>query len=190
MNTRCFAILLLLLVPCALRAQSSTAAVRVGDTIELRLAGVPPDESAAFNGSYTIDDDGMISLPLINKVKVAGLLPNQIQEEIQNRYVEEKFYTHPTVTVQENQVPRYVNIIGEVNSHGARIPYTADMTLMTVISAAGGFTDFANKKAVELTRDGKPTVYNTVNITKGKEEDPKVLPGDQITVKQSSGLPF
>ncbi len=183
MRTPLLAILLLLAVPCVLRAQQG-APVRIGDTIELRLAGVPADESTAFNGSYTIDDDGMVGLPLIDKIKIAGLLPTQIQEAIQKRYIEEKIYTHPTVTVQQIQIPRYVNVIGEVKSGGSRIPYTADMTLMDVIAACQGFSDFANKKNVELIRDGKKTVYNAIDITNNKAEDPKVLPGDKITVHQ------
>ena len=184
MNIRLLPLLLLLLVPCVLRAQQS-APVRVGDTLELRLSGVPAEESSTFNNSYTIDDDGMVNLPYIQKVKVAGLLPTQIQEAIQRSYIEAKIYTHPTITVQQNAIPRYVNVTGEVNSHGARIPYTSDMTLMTVITAGGGFTDFAAKKKVEVMRDGKRTLYNTIDINRGKAEDPKMLPGDQVTVRQS-----
>ena len=183
MNPRLLFALLLILLPCFLRAQS-VAPVRNGDTIDLNLTGVPPDDSSAFNHTYTIDDDGMINLPYIQKVKVGGLLPNQIQDLIQTRYVEAKIYTHPTVTVQQNAVPRYVNIGGHVKN-STRVPYTSDLTLMSTINAAGGFDDFADKKKVELLRGGKRTIYNTEDIRKGHSEDPKVMPGDQINVPQS-----
>ncbi len=80
--------------------------------------------------------------------------------------------------------PRFVNINGEVRAP-QRVSYTSDMTLTTVITAAGGFTDYANKKKVELLRDGKRTVFNTLDIQAGKSSDPKVVPGDQIHVPAS-----
>jgi protein involved in polysaccharide export with SLBB domain len=206
MKSRLLLILFLALAPCLLRAQTDVAlrpdsaaqttapgnapqsggggvALRVGDIIELRLSGVPVEESTAFNAIYTIDDQGMVNLPYINQVKVAGLLPNEIQQAIQNRLMEAKIFTHPTITIQQS-TPRFVNINGEVRAP-QRVPYTADMTLITVIDAAGGFTDYANKKKVELKHEGKVTVFNTESIRKGGTEDPKVVPGDQIHVQAS-----
>jgi polysaccharide biosynthesis/export protein len=172
--------LFLILLPCMLRAQS--APIREGDTLDLHLTGVPVSDSQAFNATYTVDQ-GMINLPLIQKVKVVGLLPSEIQELIQQRYIDGKYYTHPTVSVQQS-MQRFVNVIGNVRQP-QRVPYTADMTLMSVITACGGFDDYAAKKSVELMRDGKVTKFNTEDIRKGKTSDPKVLPGDQITVRPS-----
>jgi protein involved in polysaccharide export with SLBB domain len=185
MNIRPLLILALVLAPCVLRAQGG-AVIRKGDTLELQLSGVPPDETALFSGhTYPVDEqEGTINLNYIGQIKVDGLSANAIQELIEKRYVDEKIFTHPIITVQANTVPRFVNVLGEVKSGGARIPYTADLTLIGVITAGGGFTDFADKKRVELMRDGTKTVYNTLNIQNGKAEDPKVLPGDKITVKQ------
>ena len=182
MKTRFLAIFLLILAPCMLRAQSG-AALRAGDTIELRISGIPQDLND-YNGTYTVDDEGMINLPLINKVKIAGLLPNEIQSTIQKRLVDEKYFIHPVVSVQQNAAARYVNVSGHVRSPN-RIAYTADMTLSTAITAASGFDDYADKKKVELLRDGKVTRYNTEDIRRGRTEDPKVLPGDKINVPAS-----
>lgn len=182
MNARLLSLLFLILLPCALRAQSGAIA-RPGDTFEFRVAAVPDGEAAAFNGTYTVDDQGMINLPYISQVKVSGLLPNQIQTEIQNRYIEAKIYTHPIITVQSSQ-PRFVNVMGNVKAP-QRVSYTADMTLMSVLTACGGFDDYADKKKVELMRDGKRTIYNTEDIRKGRAQDTSVLPGDQITVRPS-----
>lgn len=182
MNIRLLPILLLLLVPCVLRAQQSAPA-RVGDTLDLRIAGVPNEESAAFNGSYTIDNDGMVSLPYIEKVKVAGLLPTQIQEALQKSYIQAKIYTHPTITVQQNAVPRYVNVNGEVKAP-QRVLFTADLTLLNAITACGGFSDFADKGRVDLKRGDDVKRYNAKDIQKGKTQDPSLMPGDQIVVHQ------
>jgi protein involved in polysaccharide export with SLBB domain len=176
-----FAFLLLAMLTGVARAQAS---VRNGDTIDIRLSGVPSEETATFNASYTVDDKGMINLPYINEIKVEGLLPNQIQDVIQNKLKEEKIYTKPTITVQTQSQARYVNVDGEVKSV-QRVAFTADMTLMSAINACGGFSDYANQKKVTLTRGGSVTTYDCREIRKNPSSDPKVLPGDQIHVPQS-----
>jgi protein involved in polysaccharide export with SLBB domain len=181
MKTFLFAFLLSLLVTRAAHAQ---APLRTGDTLDIRLSGVPADETATFNASYTVDDKGMINLPYINEVKVAGLLPNQIQDIVQNRLKEDKIYNHPTITIQTQSQARFVNVDGEVKSP-QRVPFTADLTLMSAINAAGGFSDYAKQTQVTLTREGKVTTHNAKDIRKNPSLDPKVLPGDQIHVPQS-----
>ena len=157
--------------------------LRIGDTIEIRISGVPAEDAGTFNGSYTIDDQGMINLQYINQVKVAGFLPNQIQETIQNRLIEEKIFTHPTITIQQNQ-SRFVDVAGEVKAP-QRVNFTADMTLMSALNAAGWFTDFADQGKIRLVRDNKTTIYNYKAIRKDPALDPKILPGDKIVVPQS-----
>lgn len=186
-------VLLLTLMTCTLQAQSpaQTAApvqtggapLRSGDTIEIRLSGVPTEETTTFNAPYTIDDQGMINLPYINQVKAAGLLPNQVQDSIQNRLKEDKIFTHPTITILQTQ-PRFVNVGGEVKTP-QRVPFTSDMTLSSAINAAGWFTDFADQKHIRLTREARTTIYDMRELRKNPATDPKLLPGDQITVPQS-----
>jgi polysaccharide export outer membrane protein len=187
MKTPLLAFLLLTVAACVTQAQTPTrsgAPLRPGDTLEIRLSGVPSEETTTFNASYTVDDKGMINVPYIQEVKVAGLLPNEIQDVIQNRLKEEKIYTNPTITIQTQTQARYVNIDGEVKSP-QRVAYTADMTLMSAINACGGFSDYAKQSKVTLTRGGSVTTYNCVDIRKNPSTDPKVLPGDQIHVPQS-----
>jgi protein involved in polysaccharide export with SLBB domain len=173
-------LILAVILPNLLRAETP-ALLRVGDTIELRLSGAPSGDNV--DGSYTIHDDGTINLPNLGKVKIAGLSPAQVEELIQNRYVDAKIYNHPVVNVQQNSVPRFVNVLGEVHSP-QRATYTADMTLMTVITACGGFTDFANKAKVDVKRGDTVTHYNCVTIEHAKAADPALQPGDIITVHQ------
>ena len=179
MKTSFLSLLFVVLTACGVYAQG----VRPGDTIELRLSGVPSEDALPFNGSFSIDNDGMINLPLINKVKVGGMLPNQIQETIQTRLVEEKIFTHPTITILQNQ-SRFVDVTGEVKAP-QRVNYTADMTLQSAIAAAGWFTDYANQSKIRLTRDNKTTVYSMKEIRNNPSLDPKVSPGDKILVPQS-----
>jgi len=161
----------------------SLAPLRIGDSFELHVSGVPAEEQNVFMGALTIDDQGVVNIPYLNGVKVAGLLPNQIQDLIQSRFKEEKIYTNPTVMIIVAQ-SRLVNVLGEVKAP-QRIQFTPDMTLMTAINGCGGFSDFANQHSIRLIRDGKTTVYDAKQIRKDPTSDPKILPGDQIQIPQS-----
>lgn len=168
----------------AARSASAQAVLRPGDSVEIRLAGVPTEEIAQFSAPYTIDEGGMLNLPYIGLVKAAGLPANKAQSAIEEKLKSEKIYTHPTVTIAIQGTTRFVNIGGSVRGPG-RIAYTPDLTLMSAINAAGGFNDFADRKRVRLVRDGKVEVIDTRALSKDPSKDPRVLPGDQIEVPQS-----
>jgi protein involved in polysaccharide export with SLBB domain len=54
---------------------------------------------------------------------------------------------------------------------------------LKVIASAGGFTDFANKKKVKLTRvDGRTQIVNCPKALDNPSLDPEVYPGDTIHV--------
>ena len=160
------------------------AKLRQGDTLELRLAGVPADEIQQFTGVYTIDDSGSINLPYIGYQKAEGLLPNALQASIEERLKHEEIYTHPTITVVVQAGQRFISMGGSVRAPG-RIPYSPDLTLMSAINAAGGFNDFADQKRVRLVHDGKAQTIDSRKIRKDPSLDIKVYPGDQIEVPQS-----
>ena len=161
------------------------AVLRPGDTLEIRLAGVPADEIGMFSAPYVVDEAGTLNLPYINQVQVGGLAPNVAQATIEKKLRDEGIYTHPTVTVIiAPGGSRFVTIGGAVRGPG-RIPYSSDLTLMSTINAAGGFNDFADKKRVRLVHGGKVQVIDTRKISKDPALDPKISPGDQIEVSQS-----
>ena len=126
----------------------------------------------------------MLNMSYIGRIKVIGLDCSQVQQIIESRLKEQKIYTHPTVTVTPQSTSRLVNVTGEVKT-GGRLQYTADMTVMTAIGGAGGFNDFADKKHVKLTRDGKVQTIDTTKFAKDPAQDVKVLPGDQVFVPQA-----
>lgn len=184
MKTVKLASLFVLLVLALAQSTFAQAVLRAGDTIEIRLAGVPTEEIASFSAQYTIDDQGSINLPYINTVKIGGLAPAQAQTVIENKLKADEIFTHPNITIGMQGGLRFVNVGGSVRAPG-RIPYTSDLTLMSSINAAGGFNDFANQKAVRLVHEGKAQIIDTRKIRKDPSIDPKVFPGDQVEVPQS-----
>lgn len=130
-----------------------------------------------------IKEDGTITLHLIGAVKAAGLTRGELQKSIQDEYVKQKYYQpgRLTATVKTPEVLFYVG--GEVRSSGPKA-YPGTMTVTKAIDFAGGFTDFARKSAVELTRAGsdKPIKINVKKALKDPRLDLPVYPGDKINV--------
>lgn len=160
------------------------AALRPGDTFDLRMGGVPNEDQLAISGSYTLDGDGCVNLANLGKVKVGGMAPGEIQTLIERSYVDHGIYTHPSVVLTIAAQARFVNVGGQVKAP-MRVPYTPDMTVLTAINAAGDFNEFAAQTKVRLLRGDKVTIINCKRIRSDPSQDVKVLPGDSIQVPES-----
>jgi len=130
--------------------------------------------------------DGKISLPLLNDVQAAGLTPMQLQQQITEKL--RKFLTEPQVTVIVTQInSQRVYIMGEVNRPGT-FPLLPKMTILQLITTAGGFTQFANTGKIRIVRNenGKQSTYtfNYKELMQGRqpEQNLELKPGDSIVV--------
>jgi protein involved in polysaccharide export with SLBB domain len=154
------------------------ATFRPGDMFELRLSGMPAEDAAAFAQQFTIGGDGFVNVPFGGQVRGAGLTQSQLERAIEKCLVEQKIFTRPTATINVAPQARFVTIGGQVRAP-QRMVWSADLTLTSALSAAGGPGDFAGKK-IKLTRGGKMTIYSKSDLEKSPEKDPRLLPGDQI----------
>ncbi len=179
---RIFVALSLLL--CIAGTAFSQAMLREGDPIEIKIGGVPTEEQTQINNTYTIDANGMLSLPYINKVRAVGLAPSQVAAAAEARYREEKIFTNPTITITMTPTSRFVNVGGAVRTP-SRIPFTEDLTMLAAINAAGGFNDFADQKRVRLLRGDAVKLYDVRQFRKDPSKDVRLQPGDRVEVPQS-----
>ena len=163
--------------------QAGAVALRDGDTVDVRIANVPIEDMQQFDGTYTVDETGMVNLPYIGTVKAGGVPPSQLQVTIQNLLIKAGIYTDPTVTVTPPAGMRYISVGGAVRAPG-RVQYSSDLTLMTTINAAGGASDFAGDK-IRLTRGGKVEFFSRKKLEKNPALDPRIEPGDQIEIVES-----
>jgi polysaccharide export outer membrane protein len=139
--------------------------------LELAMALAPHEER--------IKEDGTITLPMIGSVLAKGKTAGELQKEIQERYVP-KYYQRLVVTVKFLDSFYYVG--GEVKVPN-RQPWVGELTVTQAIQSAGDFTDFANRKKVLLVRaDNTKITVNCVKALGNPSLDPKVFPGDKITV--------
>jgi polysaccharide export outer membrane protein len=160
------------------------AVLRAGDLIEIRLGGVPPEEISQVTGVYTVDGEGFINMPHIGKIHAAGDTQAQLQGAIEVAYKSQQIYTNPSITLAVPTAARFVEVSGDVKAP-QRVPFTADLTVLGAITAAGGFTEYADQGKVTYTSAGKVVLVNIKEVRKNPAKDIKVKPGDKIYVPQS-----
>lgn len=160
------------------------AVLRPGDPVDMKISGVPAEEQTQVNNIYTVDANGMVNMPYINKVRAAGLTPAQLASSIEGGYRSARIFTNPTITIVMQPQARFVNVGGAVRAP-ARIPFTEDMTMLAAINASGGFNDFADQKRVRLLRGNEAKVYDVRQFRRDPGLDPHLQPGDRIEVPQS-----
>jgi polysaccharide export outer membrane protein len=130
--------------------------------------------------------DGKISLPLLQDVQAEGLTVIRLRDEVARRYSE--YVNNPRVTVIVSEINSFrVSVLGRVANPGV-YPVTGNTTLIEVISMAGGFTEWANKRRITvITREGGKEKKITVNYKKiisGKDPRQNIIlkRGDTIIV--------
>lgn len=156
--------------------KGSSDFLRPGDAVVVSFSGVsdPPPRV-----EDRIREDGKIVLPFIGAIQASGMTRSQLQQAILKEYVP-AYYKQLNVSV--NQDIRYVYVYGEVNRRGA-VPYTGQMTLLKAVAAAGDFTDFGNRRKVQLRRgSSKPVTINCEKALANSELDVAVYPEDIIYV--------
>ena len=173
------------MVTLVVTAGAQETPLSAGDKIVVRLSGVPNDDIQNVSGEYTVTDSGTINLTYIGAVKAVGFKPSELGRRISSAYVGAQIYTKPTVNVSISAAAsnpnRRVTIGGKVRGPGPQV-FNDGMTLYEAIISAGGYNEFAKREA-EVRRDGKATVYKMKDVMNGKAADPRLKPGDVVTVK-------
>jgi polysaccharide export outer membrane protein len=159
------------------------SALGPGDVFHMEIVG-----EKDLPTEYQVASDGTVDFPYIHSLKIEGLEPQQVARLVRQRLVQQKFLTDPSVivTVKEYNSKR-ITVLGQVQKPGS-FPFAPGMTLIQVVSLAGGLTSIANKDRVNLTRkekDGSRTVVMSVEaITEGRSPDIPLQAGDQIYVHE------
>jgi len=150
--------------------------ISTGDRLSIVFADIPNP----FVHDEKVRQDGNITLPIVGKtISVAGKTAGQLQEDIHKLFVP-NFYKRMTVTVKTDA--RFFTVSGQVRAPSL-LPYVTDMTILRAIAAAGDFTDFADKRSVELTRaNGQRFVVDCIKAQRDTKLDLPVYPGDQINI--------
>jgi polysaccharide biosynthesis/export protein len=145
--------------------------VGAGDRLSIRVVG-----EQDITGEYLVDATGVLSLPYVQSVPVAGLNTGQIERLVVQK-LRAGYLRDPKVSVQAiNLRPFY--IMGEVTTGGS-FPYQPGITVQNAIAIAGGYGTRADKGVVLLTRrTANGTTTFKVPVTT------QVYPGDIVYIRE------
>ena len=169
-------------IPSDSGAALSADVLRPGDRIKIVYNDIPDPPTPV---EQVIPEDGKLLLPRGLEIEVTGKKRSDVEREISVLYVEkERIYKKLTVTIE--RMASFISVGGEVRSPSS-IVYRGDLTVLSAIDAAGGFTEYADRSDVIVTR-GATRQQIRVNAKKAVR-DPKLnlalFPGDSIHVPRS-----
>lgn len=152
------------------------AGLASGDLVKVTFSDIPNPPPPV---EIRIPEDGRITLPYNMTVYAIGKTVSQLQDEIRSMYVPKLFVL---LTVNIKTEDRVYFVGGEVRTP-ARQAYIGDITVLRAIDTVGGFTDFANRKKIELRRaNGEVHYINWDKARRSPKLDLKIYPNDQIIV--------
>lgn len=142
-------------------------------------------EDTRFGGNYSVLSDGTISIPLLGPIMAAGLTPVQLEEAIDQAALKYLQVAHTAVQVEQVK-SKMVYFDGDGIAQPGAMPYMLPMRLFEAISARGGFKDFADKRHIKISRDGKVLIvvnYNDLITGKHPEKNVLLKANDHVYVK-------
>ena len=140
-----------------------------GDTLRITVFG-----EADLSGTFKISDNGALVMPLVGQVSAQGLSVAELQKRLVAQ-LNVKAVKSPDVTIQVEEYRPFF-ILGEVKNPGS-YPYVPEMTVLTAVAIAGGFTFRAAEDEVSVTRK-----HNGAPVEARATRDARVLPGDVVYV--------
>ncbi|WP_394730215.1 polysaccharide biosynthesis/export family protein [Altererythrobacter sp. GH1-8] len=142
-------------------------------------------QTPELSGTYVIDENGNIRLPLIGEMAASGQTPGDLARAMEVK-LGEKFIRDPQVQVRPTQFdPPSVAVGGQVKNPGT-YPISTSRSLMRAVINAGGSAEFADDEDVLIFREVNGRryigVYNLAGIRRGNYDDPEIYSGDIIAV--------
>jgi polysaccharide biosynthesis/export protein len=179
-------------------AQAPTAPAEAAVTNPNYIIG-PGDQIQVFvwrnpelSVTVPVRPDGKISTPLVEDLVAVGKTPSELAREIEKALAD--YIRSPQVNIiVTNAVSTFsqIKVIGEVTTPQS-LPYREGLTVLDVVLAVGGLTQFAAGNRAKIVRkgdDGKDTeikVRLESLVRKGKiSENVALRPGDVIIVPAS-----
>lgn len=163
----------------------------IGDRLSFRIVEDEEEPKALL-----IMDSGELEVPYLGRFAAAGKTCQELARALKAE-LEKDYYYRATVIIAVDLMARSrgkVYLVGPVRAPGPQeIPSDEILTLSKAILRAGGFTDFADKKTVKVTRKsaeaGREDQTFTVNVgdilEKGRTDtDLPLYAGDLVYIQE------
>jgi len=142
--------------------------------------------------SIPVRPDGKISTPLVEDMAAEGKTPTQLARDIERELA--VYLKEPLVTVIVRAFigpfNQQIRVVGEA-AQPAVLPYRANMTVLDVMIAVGGLTEFANGNGARIVRsiNGKNQTFGVRldNLIREGDINANVamMPGDILIIPES-----
>lgn len=169
------------------QSQGDSYVIGAGDALQVFVWG--HDD---LSSTVQVRPDGAISTPLVEDLQAAGNTPTQLARAIEERLSD--YVRSPTVTVIVQQFvgeyERQIRVVGQAAQPQA-LSYRDGMTLLDVMIAVGGLSEFAagNRAKIVRRRDGEElSIRVRVDdlLNQGDmDQNIRMLPGDVLIIPES-----
>jgi polysaccharide export outer membrane protein len=167
------------------QVQASELVLGGGDVVKITVFGNPD-----LATETRISDAGLLSMPLIGQVSVAGMSSAQAEKKIASALESGGFVKNPQVNLLLSVLSsQQVSVLGQVNRAG-RYPIDGRRTVLDLLALGGGVSvDGGDVVTVIRKRDGKTTKDNIDVIELMRSADLKgdfeVQGGDIVYVERA-----
>lgn len=156
---------------------SFTTKFKVDDVLAIYVSTLSSEASAPFNlfrGSseggarpeqvdYIIDKDGEIDFPVIGKIKIVGLSPEELRVMLRDKLKD--YLVDPIINIRLKNFT--VSVLGEVNNPGTYPVNGERITIFEALGLAGDLSIKGKRQNVLVIRDfDGAKVYNRIDLTK------------------------
>lgn len=153
-----------------------------GDLIQVSVYGTD------FDKQVRVSDSGEIALPLLGKVRLAGLSVSEAETVVAKQLSQGGYFNDPQVLIFDREyATQGVSVLGEVQKPGI-YPLPGTRTLLDAISAAGGTTPKAGNK-VSITHRNQAEHPEIVPLSYSADgsttNNPQIFPGDTVVVSKA-----
>ena len=154
----------------------SVTKFKVDDLVSIYVSSLNPEASAPFNlfrgasegglraeqVDYLVDQEGMIDFPVIGKIKIQGLSPDELR--VMLRDLLSDYLKDPIINFRLRNFT--ITVLGEVNRPGTYPVNGEQITILEALGLAGDLTLRGVRKNVLVIRDFNGTkVYTRIDLT-------------------------
>lgn len=160
--------------------------VGAGDTLNINVWRNPE-----LSMTVPVRPDGRITTPLVEDIPATGQTPTQLARTIEKALA--KYIQDPVVTVIvtgfQGPLERQIRVVGQAAKPQA-LPYTERMTLLDIMIAVGGITEFADGNRATILRIGEKPQQFSVRLNDlvklgDVSANVEMRPGDVLIIPES-----
>lgn len=179
-------VLLGLLLPAPAWAQSMQEVLGPGDSVRITVYPYPD-----LTTEVRLSEEGRVNMPMIGRVELKGMTPDQASKHIAERLVRGKFINNPQVDVAVLEArSRQVSVLGFVARPGRYMLEGSTAKVSDVLAMAGGLVPEAADTAVITRKGGEKSESFNVDVAaviRGGQagKDLEVKSGDSVFVPKA-----